>query len=98
MKAWVSFPSRIVLLGLAVCIQGILRKGKDAPGGLGVHCTQPDGSMMGSYSQKGSVKTGNGIPKLGDGKSSMPHSQIRDSPLVSIETPSKEITCKPLEA
>ena len=42
MKAWVSFPSRIVLLGLAVCIQGILRKGKDTPGGLGVHCKQPE--------------------------------------------------------
>ena len=98
MKAWVSFSRRIVVLGLAVCIQGILRKGRDTAGDLGVHCKQPDGSMMDSYSQKGRVKTGNGTSKLEDDKSSMSNSQIYDSPIIHIESPSNEITCKPLEA
>ena len=98
MKARVRFPSRVLVPGLAACIQGILRAGKDRPGGLGVHCEQPDVSMRDSYSQKGRVKTGNGTPKQEDDDSSMPDPQSCDSTSINTEPPPNEITCKPLEA
>ena len=98
MKARVSFPSMILVPGLAACIQGILRPGKDRTGGLGVHCEQPDVSMRDSYSQKGRVKTGNGTPKQEDDDSSMPDPQSCDSPSINTEPPPNEITCNHLEA